>query len=158
MARKTDIVASSSEPSIVITRAFDAPRHLVFDAWTKPEHVKRWWGCEQNALVVCEIDLRVGGSFRYVMREPGGSEHGFHGVYREITRPERLVHTYVYEPFPDAEALVTMTLAEVGGRTTMVETTLHKTLAHRDGHLQSGMDAGADAALERLERVVASLM
>src|SRR5690349_16890269 len=107
-----------SDTEILISRAFDAPRDLVFEAITEPEHVRKWYGCADMQMVICEIDLRVGGKWRYVLRMPDGSEHGFHGEYREIVRPARLVSTESYEPIgPGHEMVATVTLDEKNGRT-----------------------------------------
>jgi len=144
------VITTPSDREIVLTRSFDAPRKLVFEAWTQPEHVKRWWGCQSSSMTVCEIDLRVGGAWRYVLRALNGDEHGFHGVYREIAAPARLVHTYIYEPFPDHGALNTVQFEERDGKTTITETILHHSTEARDGHLNSGMEAGAAESLNRL--------
>ena len=144
-----------SDTEFQLSRQFDAPRELVFDCWTKPEHVRRWWGCGGSELSVCDIDLRVGGKFRYVLNMEG-QEFGFNGVYQEIVRPERLVHTYIFEPMPEHEAVVTVAFEEAAGRTTLTETTKHKSKESRDGHLNSGMEGGARATLDRLEELLAS--
>src|SRR3954452_19492981 len=108
------------DDQILVTRDFDAPRHLVFRAWTTPELVRRWWHANRGEMTVAEIDLRVGGAWRYVMVAEGGMEVGFHGEYREIVPNERIVSTEVYEGAPAGEPNVnTMTLAEDDGRTTM---------------------------------------
>jgi uncharacterized protein YndB with AHSA1/START domain len=155
--RKLEVIADPDEPTIVTRRVFDAPRELVFDAWTKPEHLKRWLGPRNLTMVSCEIDLRVGGRYRYVHRAPDGQEFGFHGVYKEIVRPERLVSTFVFEPFPDGEAVDTLTLEERDGKTTATTLTRHKTMAARDGHLASGMEGGMAEGYERLDDVLAAL-
>jgi uncharacterized protein YndB with AHSA1/START domain len=139
-------------------RVFDAPARFVFAAHTRPEHLKRWWGgCNELSLLVCEVDLRVGGAYRIVMRMPGGPELGFRGVYREITPPLRLVNTSVFELYPDHEALVTLSLEERGAQTIMTSTTLHNSVAARDAHLASGMEKGAGDSFDRLAEVVASM-
>src|ERR1043165_10303824 len=89
-----------SDREILLTRVFDAPRDLVFEAHSKPEHVRRWWGPARYEMVVCEMDFRPGGTWRFVQRGPEGDEHGFHGEYREIVRPERLAYTFEYEGAP----------------------------------------------------------
>jgi uncharacterized protein YndB with AHSA1/START domain len=152
-ARNTSglIITTPTDREIVLTRSFDAPRGLVFEAWTTPEHVRRWWGCGGSPMTVCDIDLRVGGAWRYVVSAPNGEEHGFHGIYREVVAPARLVHTYIYEPMPEHGALNTVLFEERNGRTTVIETVLHQTTEARDGHLQSGMEAGATQSLNRLE-------
>jgi len=151
-------VTKPSDFEIVLTREFNAPRSLVFEAFTKPEHVSQWWPACDMTMAVCEIDLRVGGAFRYVARTPGGDEHPFIGVYREIAPPERLVNTLIYdiEPYRNSEALVTLVLEDLGGnRTRMVETVRHGSQELRDAHLNSGMEYGAAQSLDQLEALVA---
>jgi len=142
---------------ILITREFDAPRHLVYRAWTTPELVRRWWHAGRGEMTVCEIDLRVGGSWRYVMVARGELEVGFHGTYREIVPDERLVSTEVYEGMPGAEALDTLTLSESGGRTTLAILVEHATREHRDAHIESGMEDGLQDAMDLLEEVARSM-
>jgi uncharacterized protein YndB with AHSA1/START domain len=148
-----------SDREIVLTRVFNAPRRLLFEAWTNPEHVKQWYGCSIMTLPICEIDLRVGGAYRYVMRDPGGVNHTMQGVYREITPPARLVYTerYVTEGFTSNDALVTVLFAEHDGMTTLTSTILHQSKADRDGHIATGMEAGAAETLDRLAALVAQM-
>jgi uncharacterized protein YndB with AHSA1/START domain len=150
------VVTLPSDTEILITRAFDAPAALIFKAWTTPELVKRWWGFETSEWLVCEVDLRVGGRWRWVIRERE-MEVGFHGEYREIDRPHRLVSTEVYEGFPDGEAVNIMTLTEVDGVTTMTTLVQHSCKEHRDGHINSGMEGGMQVSYNRMEDVVAEL-
>ena len=156
----TATVTLPSDTQILITREFDAPRHLVYKAWTTPELVKRWWHANRGEMTVAEIDLRVGGRWRYVMVTPDGMEVGFHGEYREIVPDERLVSTEAYEGIPDADehaALDTLTLVEVDGRTTMTILVEHPTKEGRDAHIDSGMEDGMQDAMARLEEVARSL-
>ncbi len=150
-------VTLPTDEQILITREFDAPRHLVYRAWTTPELVRQWWHANYGEMTVCEIDLRVGGAWRYAMVVEGGDEVAFHGEYREIVPNERLVTTEVYEGFPDAAALDTVTLTETDGRTTMTLLVEHTSKEHRDGHIDSGMEVGLQRALDRLEEVAVSL-
>ena len=150
-----EIVAEPGKPTIVMTRVFDAPRRLVFEVLTKPEHLERWWGPRGLTLVVCEVDLRVGGAYRFVQRAPDGQEFAFRGVYREVSPPERLVSTFVFEPMPEHEALITVTLEERNGRTTLTETTLHGSVEARDAHF-AAMEPGASESYERLGELLAS--
>ena len=150
-------VTLPADDQILITREFDAPRHLVYKAWTTPELVKRWWSAKRGEVTLAEIDLRVGGTWRYVMVADGGFEVGFHGEYREIVPNERIVSTEVYEGMPDAEALDTLTLTEADGRTTMTILVQHSTKEHRDAHIESGMEDGMQDALDLLEQVAVSL-
>ncbi|MBA2386983.1 MAG: SRPBCC family protein [Acidimicrobiia bacterium] len=144
-----------SDTEILITRVFDAPADLIFKAWTTPELVKRWWGFDTSEWLVCDIDLRKGGQWRYVIRDDE-MEVGFHGEYREIAGPHRLVSTEVYEGFPDPDgaALDTMTLDEVEGVTTMTVLVQHSCQEHRDAHLASGMESGMQVSYDRLEHLV----
>jgi uncharacterized protein YndB with AHSA1/START domain len=154
-------VTLPSDREIVLTRDFNAPRRLVFEVWTKREHVMRWWaGCDDNTLAVCEIDLRVGGAWRYVVRGPDGQNYPFKGIYREILAPERLVLTQVFdvEPYSRSEALVSVVFEDQRGRTRMTETILHATQDARDKHLQSGMETGAATSFDRLEDIVQGLL
>jgi uncharacterized protein YndB with AHSA1/START domain len=150
-------VTLPSDREILITRQFDAPAALVFKAYTTPELVKRWWGFQTSQWLVCDIDLRVGGRWRYVTREEGGYEVGFHGEYREIEAPNRLVSTEVFEGFPDAEALDTVVFEERDGVTTMTITVLHEKQEHRDGHIASDMEGGMQVSMNRLEDLVTEL-
>ena len=147
-----------SDREIVLTRLFDAPRPLVFEAMTKPEHVRRWWGAldERYSMPVCEIDLRPGGSWRYVGRSPKG-EYTFYGVYREIAPPERLVFTEIFAPFPDVESVVTSVFTEEGGKTRLTISALYPTKDVRDSVLATGMAKGAGISYDRLEELLAEL-
>jgi uncharacterized protein YndB with AHSA1/START domain len=151
-------LATHGDREIVITRDFATPRHLVFDAFTKPELVKQWLlGPPGWSMPVCEIDLRVGGAYRFVWRQDSdGKEMGVRGVYREVLAPERLVHT---EKFDDAwypgEALITATLAEHGGKTTLTTTILYVSQAARDAVLKSPMEQGVAQSYDRLAEMLA---
>ena len=147
-----------SDREIVLTRLFDAPRHLVFEAMTRPEHVRRWWGIldEHHSVTVCEIDLRPGGTWRFAGRGPRG-DYGFHGVYREVAPPDRVVFTEIFDPFPDVESVVTSTLTEEGGKTRLTATCLYPDKQVRDMVLGTGMARGAGISYDRLEDVVAAL-
>jgi uncharacterized protein YndB with AHSA1/START domain len=153
----TATVTLPTDEQILITREFDAPKHLVYEAWTTPEHVKRWWHAKRGEVTIAEIDLRVGGKWRYAMVTEDGFEVAFHGEFREIVPNERIVSTEVYEGMPDAEAVNTLTLAEVDGRTTLTILVQHTSKEHRDAHIESGMEAGMQDALDLLEQVAVSL-
>jgi len=153
-------ITTPSDREIAMTRVFDAPRRLVFDAFTKPELVKRWLlGPPGWTMPVCEIDLRVGGQYRYVWRrESSGKEMGMGGVYREIVPQERLVCTELFdEAWYPGESLITTTLVEQGGRTTMTSTMLYASQEVRDGVLKSGMESGVAVSYDRLAELLASL-
>jgi uncharacterized protein YndB with AHSA1/START domain len=150
-------VTLPTDEQILITREFDAPRHLVYKAWTTPELVKRWWSGGHGEVTIAEIDLRVGGMWRYVMIANEGFEVGFHGEYREIVPDERIVSTEVYEGMPEGEALNTLTFTEQDGRTTLSVLVQHSCKEHRDAHINSGMEAGMQKAMDLLEEVAVSL-
>jgi uncharacterized protein YndB with AHSA1/START domain len=150
-------VTLPTDEQILITREFDAPRDLVFKAYTTPELVRRWWHANRGEMTLCEIDLRVGGGWRYVMTAHGEFEVAFHGEYREIVRDERIVSTEVFEGMPDAPALDTTTFIEVHGRTTLSILVQHSSQANRDAHINSGMEDGLQDAMTLLEEVAASL-
>jgi uncharacterized protein YndB with AHSA1/START domain len=151
-------VTTPSDQEIRMTRLFDAPRRLVFEAMTKPEHVKRWWGRlgEGYSVPVCEIDLRPGGAWRFVNRHPKG-EVAFYGEYREITPPSRLVFTEIFEQFPDSVSVVTADFTDEGGKTRFTATVRYPSLEVRDIVLASGMARGAGISYDRLEDLVAEL-
>src|ERR1700722_1109641 len=132
------VVTLPSDTQILMTRGFDAPRHLVFRAWTTPDLIRRWWSGEQGEVTSVEVDLRVGGTWRYVMVAHGGIEVAVHGEYQEIVTGERIVSTDVFEGMPDAPAISTMSLTESGGRTTLALLVQHSCQEHRDAQLQSG--------------------
>jgi uncharacterized protein YndB with AHSA1/START domain len=153
-------VTLPTDEQILITREFDAPKHLVYKAWTTPELVRRWWHANRGRVTTCDIDLRVGGTWRWVMVTEDDFEVAFHGEYREIVPDERIVSTEAYEgiPEPDANAcLNTMTLTEADGRTTLTILVEHASKEGRDAHLSSGMEPGMQDAMDLLEQVARSL-
>ncbi|MGH7719911.1 MAG: SRPBCC family protein [Gemmatimonadaceae bacterium] len=154
------VVTLPTNTQILITRDFNAPRHLVYKAWTTPELIKRWWSAKRGEVTLAEVDLRVGGRWRYVMVTEDGFEVAFHGEYREIVPNERIVSTEVYEGIPDADAqaaLDTVTFTEVDGRTTLTILVEHQSQEQRDAHINSGMEAGLQDALDLLDAVARSL-
>ncbi len=156
---KSLTVSTPSDREVALTRMFNAPRSLVFDALTKPELVKRWMlGNMGAAMPVCEIDLRVGGAYRFVWRKPDGSDFTMTGIYREIVRPERIVNTQCFDtPWLPGELLLTTTLVESGGKTTFTTTTLFDSVEMRDKMLKGGMESGASASYDRLAEVLAEV-
>ena len=141
---------------ILITRDFDAPRHLVFQAWTTPDLVRRWWAGRRGEVTSVEIDLRVGGVWRYVMKTDDGSESAFHGEYLQIVPGERIVTTEVFETRPDAQALTTVTFAETDGRTTLSILVRYDSERDRDVH-RGYMADGCQEALDLLEQTALAL-
>jgi uncharacterized protein YndB with AHSA1/START domain len=150
-------VTTPSDREIVLTREFNAPRDLVFEAHSSCEHMSRWWGPRKYETVSCEIDFRPGGKWRMVHRGPDGDEHAFRGEFREISRPDRLVWTFEYEGFPGHISEETLTLDERDGITTLAATAVYASVEDRDGMLQSGMTEGATETWERLDEYLAEL-
>jgi uncharacterized protein YndB with AHSA1/START domain len=161
-ARNSDSfqVTTPSDREIRMTRLFDAPPRLVFEAMSKPEHIKEWWGRlgEGYSVPVCEVDLRPGGKWRFSNRTPKGELATFYGVYREVAPPDRVVFTEIFEPFPDAESVVTAILTEENGQTRLTATVIYPSVEIRDMVLQTGMARGAAISYDRLEDVAAGLV
>jgi uncharacterized protein YndB with AHSA1/START domain len=151
------VVALQGDTEMLITREFNAPRHLVYKAYTTPELVRRWWAGRRGQMTIAEIDLRVGGTWRFVMTSSEGFEVAFHGTYREIVPDERLVHTEVYEAMPEPEAVNTLTFAETDGRTTLTVLVDCGTREVRDGMMTSGMEAGMQEAYDLIEQIAIEL-
>jgi uncharacterized protein YndB with AHSA1/START domain len=157
-------VTMVSDTDFVIERRFDAPARKVFKAYTTPELVKQWWGFESSQWVACEIDLRVGGTWRYVTRDQHEGqpfEVGFHGTYQEIQAPTRIVHTEVYEGLPgnpdDAPAIDEVDFREEDGVTTLHMLVRMPSKEHRDGLLASGMETGMQIGYDRMEDLLTTL-
>jgi uncharacterized protein YndB with AHSA1/START domain len=150
-------VTLPADTQILISRRFNAPRHLVYRAWTTPELIRRWWHADRGEVTEIQVDLRVGGSWRYVMIAHGGFEVAFHGEYREIVPDTRLVTTEIYEAAPDAEALTTANFADSDGGTMLTLLVQHASQEHRDLHINSGMEDGLQDALRLVEQVALSL-
>jgi uncharacterized protein YndB with AHSA1/START domain len=149
-------VTLPSDREVVLTREFDAPRELVFRAFTSCEHLKHWWGQAGSSLTHCELDFRPGGAWRIVERDAGGSEWGFHGEVREIDPPERIVQTFEFEGMPGHVSVDTLVLEDLGGnRTRLVTTSVFDSPEDRDGMLQSGMEKGASESYDRLAAYLA---
>jgi uncharacterized protein YndB with AHSA1/START domain len=155
---KLEVIAPATEPVIITHRFIKASPALLFKCWTIPEHMKQWLGPKELVMTSCEVDLRVGGGYRYVHRAPDGQEYGFHGKYLEIDAPHRMVCTFVFEPFPDNEAIDTLTLEEKDGGTLVTTHTRHTSIEARNGHLSGGMERGMTEGYERLEALVRTLM
>jgi uncharacterized protein YndB with AHSA1/START domain len=150
-------VTLPADDQILITREFDAPRHLVFRAWTEPDLIRRWWHANRGEIKSVEVDLRVGGTWRYVMVADGDVEVAFHGEFLEIVPDERVVHTEVYEAMPDGQAVETVEFNEVDGRTLVTMLVQLQKKEHRDAYIESGMEDGLQDALDMLEEVAISL-
>ncbi len=150
------VVAEPGKPTIVMTRTFDAPRSVVFKAWTTAEHVARWWDPSGLPLAVCEIDLRPGGAFRWVNGGPGGAEHPFAGTFREVAAPERLVFSARNRP-SGPESLATLIIVEESGTTTLTMTIECQSVGDRDAMLEMRVDAGTARTLENLAEYLRTL-
>ncbi len=149
-------VTTPTDREIVSERVFDAPRERVFAAYTDPELIPRWWGPRRMTTTVDRMDVRPGGAWRFVMREPDGSEQGFRGVYREVAQPERIVQTFEWEGLPGHVIVETATFEDLGGgRTKLTTTSLFHTTEERDGMLSSGMERGMTESHERLAELLA---
>jgi uncharacterized protein YndB with AHSA1/START domain len=153
-------ITTPSDLEIAMMREFDAPRHLVFDAMTKPEYLRRWLGCAENPMAVCEVDLRVGGAYRFVFRSTDGREHTLQGTYTEIVRPERVVfmERIIMPGFTSDEYRVTSTFIEHDGKTTLTTTIRHNSKEARDGQLNSGIEKGVGPAYDRIAELVATMV
>lgn len=152
-------ITTSGDREIVMTREFDAPRKLIFDAFTKPELIRQWLlGPAGWSMPVCEVDLRVGGKYRYVWRHTNGNEMGMGGVYREIVPPERIVATEKFdESWYPGEAVGTVEFVEKAGRTTLTQTILYESGEARDGVMKSPMESGVAAGYDRLEQLLSTI-
>ncbi|MDP9280792.1 MAG: SRPBCC family protein [Chloroflexota bacterium] len=151
-------VTTPSDREIAMTRVFNAPARLVFDAWTKPELIKRWLGVRAGwTMAVCEVDLKVGGAYRFVWRGPDMTM-GMRGLYREVVRPERLVSTEVFDdPWYEGEAVDTMVLVERDGKTTVTTTVRYASREVRDAVVKSGMATGVAEGYDKLAELLASI-
>jgi uncharacterized protein YndB with AHSA1/START domain len=147
-------VTTPSDREIVMTRVFDAPRALVFEAHSKCEHVRQWWG--RGNPLDCDMDFRAGGKYRFVEHADDGNEYGFRGEYREIATPERIVQTFEFEGMPGHVSVETLTFTEEGGKTTLTSTIVFDSVEDRDGMLSSGMEQGAKESLDHLAALLAT--
>ena len=154
---RMEVRAPHDEPVIVFRRAFNAPARLVFEAWTEPRHLRRWRGPRGFELVACEVDLRVGGSYRFVHRAPDGSRHVFYGRYLEIDRPTRLVSTFAYEAAAGTEALDEVTFDEDGGTTLVTGRSVFPTFEARDLYLAGGAEQGLAGSHDRLDALLSTI-
>jgi uncharacterized protein YndB with AHSA1/START domain len=155
--RGSAVVTLPAPDQILIVREFAAPAAAVYRAWTEPELVKRWWAGSMGTVTSAQIDLRVGGGWRWVMEANGGFEVAFHGEYRELVPGERIVTTEVFEGMPDGYAVTTLDFADSGGRTTLTVLVQHQNQEHRDAHIESGMEGGMQTSLDALEDVAVTL-
>jgi uncharacterized protein YndB with AHSA1/START domain len=151
-------VTLPSDLEISMTRTFDAPRALVFKAFTDRELIPQWWGRRDSVTIVDKLDLRPGGEWRFVQRSPDGTEYGFHGEFREITPPDRITWTFEFEGMPGHVLVETLTFTEATGRTTITTNSVFDTVEDRDGMLKSGMEQGAAESYDRLAELLATMI
>ncbi|MCK9278069.1 MAG: SRPBCC domain-containing protein [Methanoculleus sp.] len=156
-AAKTHLTAEPGKQEIVITRIFDAPRDLVFKAYTDPERVPRWWGPRSYTTTVDTMDVRPGGIWRYLQRDAGGNDYAFHGVYHEVAPPGRLIYTFEFEGVPGHVTLETVTLEDLNGRTMVTDRTIFQSVEDRDGMLASGMEEGMNETMDRFADLLKEL-
>ena len=153
----TTKVTLPSDREILITREFDAPRDLVFKAMTDPDLIPRWWGPRKDTTVVDKMDVRPGGAWRFIVREPDGTEYGFRGEYREVVAPERIVQTFEWEPMAGHISVETAEFTERDGRTLLTNRTVFASKEDRDGMIQSGMEKGLRETHDRFAELLAEL-
>ena len=160
MVEKTDTATTLATPSdreITMRRVFDAPRELVYQTHTDPNHIPRWWGPRRMTTTVDTLEVRPSGAWRFVQRDPEGNEYAFRGEFREVVPPERLVFTFEYEGMPGHILQQTITFEEHDGKTTVSSTALFDSVEERDGMLASGMESGATESWDRLAELLESL-
>ncbi len=155
---KTEYVIEPGKQEITITRSFDAPRELVFKAFTDPKLVAQWFGPRQYSTTVDKMDVRPGGLWRFVQRDENGNEFAFHGVHHDVVAPERIVATFEFEGVPGHVLLQTVTFEPLGEKTTLVEHLVYQSVADRDGMVASGMQEGSDESMDRLAEILAELL
>jgi uncharacterized protein YndB with AHSA1/START domain len=152
---KTKLVAEPGTQEVITTRLFDAPRERLFKALTDPSLIPQWWGPADLKTIVEKMDVKPGGSWRFIHRDAAGREYAFHGVYHEISSPERLVYTFEFEGTPGHVALETVTLENHGGKTMLRDQLVFQSVEDRDGMVQSGMEEGNNASMDRLDTLLA---
>jgi uncharacterized protein YndB with AHSA1/START domain len=150
-------ISTPTDREVVVMRTFDAPRTLVFDAYTQPELLKRWYDAPGRSLVICEIDLRVGGAYRFLWRGEGRRDVGMRGVHREVVRPKRLVRTQTWEDWDAGEIIETAVFTERAGKTTLTSTGLYPSREVRDAVLKAGLENGTRESYGRLAVILARL-
>ena len=151
---RLNIIAEPGKQEMIVSRVFNAPRELLFQAYTDPSGIPNWWGPRRYVTTVDQMDVRFGGVWRYVQKGQDGDEHAFRGVYHEILPSERLVYTFEYEGMPGHIGLITVVFEEQGGKTLLTEKSVFQTVEERDGMIQSGMEEGATELFDRLAEIV----
>lgn len=154
---KTKVIAEPGSHAVTLIREFNAPRHLVFKAFTDPALVPQWWGPHEVTTTVDQMEVRPGGVWRYIQRDGKGNEYAFRGVYHAVNAPESLVYTFEFEPMPGHVLLETVTFEEKDGKTIITDLSVFQTVADRDGMIATGMEWGAEQSWQRLEALVSTL-
>lgn len=154
---KVTVIAKPGMHDIHMTRDFDAPRELVFKAFTDPNLLVKWWGQKSSTTIVDKMEVKVGGIWRYVQHESNGEEYAFHGVYHAVVPSERIVYTFEFEGMPGHVLLETITFEDINGKTRLIDTSVFQTIEARDGMLQAGMEEGAHESYELLDELLATL-
>jgi uncharacterized protein YndB with AHSA1/START domain len=154
---KPEIVTEPGKLEIYVTTTFDAPRELVFRAYTDPELVPQWWGPRYLTTTIDKLEARSGGSWRIIQRDPDGNEYSFHGVFHEVAAPDRIIQTFEYEGMPGHVTLETATFEDLGGKTRVVTQSVFQSVEDRDGMVMSGMDTGVNEGYEQLVELLATL-
>jgi uncharacterized protein YndB with AHSA1/START domain len=150
----TNFIVVPGKQEVVITRTFDAPREVVFEACTDPKMIPQWWGPRVLTTAIERLDPTPGGLWRFIQRDPDGNEYAFHGVYHEVARPERLVFTFEFEGMPGHVMLETVTFEEQGGGTLLTDQSIYQSVGDRDGMVASGMETGSTESMERLAELL----
>lgn len=156
-ANGTRIIAERGKQEVIITRIFDAPRALVFRAYTDRNLIPQWWGPKRLTTTIDKMDVKPGGQWRFIHRDAAGNEYAFHGVYHEVRSPERIVNTFEFEGMPGHVSLETCILEDIGGKTKMTGRSVYQTVEDRDGMLASGMEEGVFETMDRLAELLAKL-
>ncbi len=154
---KLTVVAEPGKQETILTRTFDAPRELVFKAFTDPELLGRWWGLRNTTSIIDQIEVRPGGHWRFIERDGEGNEYAFRGVYHDVVAPERIVQTFEFEGMPGHVLLETTIFEDVGGKTKMVSQSVFQSVEDRDGMVASGMEYGAEEGYQQLDELLATL-
>jgi len=154
---KLNVVAEPGTHEVVMTREFNAPRELVFRAFTDPTLVPKWWGPDSTRTTVDQMEVKFGGVWRYVQRDADGNEYAFRGVYHDIVAPERITYTIEFEPMPGHVGLETITFEEHDGKTRIIDSGVFQSVKDRDGFVQSGMEGGANESWDRFEIILESM-
>ena len=155
--KKSTLIAEPGKQELVMTRVFDAPRELVFKAFTDPELIPQWWGPARYTTKIDILEARPGGRWRFIQRDDKGNEHSFHGVFHEIVPAEQIIYTFEYEGIPGHHVLLeTITFEDLNGKTRIIDQSVFQSVEDRDGMLQDGMEGGADESMDRLDQLLAS--